>query len=86
MNGKEALAIILDDSQPTTQTIKPNILDAKSIYHKALQAGQDAMKNCTPTPMVVQQHTDMLDDNSPVEKQWYVRSSTATDRKGKGCE
>jgi hypothetical protein len=42
------------------------------IYEKALAAGAAALKACTPNPMVVQQHANMLDDNSPVVQEWYV--------------
>jgi len=44
----------------------------QELYDKALQAGREAAKACTPTPMVVQQHANMMDDNSPVVKQWHV--------------
>jgi len=44
----------------------------QTIWQEALAAGEQAMISCTSTPMVVQQHTNMLDDSSPVEKQWFV--------------
>lgn len=42
------------------------------IWENAVAAGQKALEECTPTPMVVQQHTNPLDDSSPVSKSWYV--------------
>ena len=39
---------------------------------KADEAGRKAAEECKPVPMVVSQHKNMLDDNSPVEKEWYV--------------
>lgn len=44
----------------------------EKIWDKAVKAGEQAMKATTPTPMVVEQHESPLDDNSPVEKSWYV--------------
>jgi len=46
--------------------------DFANIYKEAHEAGLAAVEVCTPTPMVVQQHANMLDDNSPVAKQWFV--------------
>lgn len=37
-----------------------------ALWNKAVEAGNAAAKACQPTPMVVQQHANMLDDNSPV--------------------
>lgn len=42
------------------------------VYSKANAVGLVALAACKPTPMVVQKHTNMLDDTSKVEKQWYV--------------
>ena len=44
----------------------------QKIWDEALNAGQDALTKCTPTPMVVEEHKHQLDDNSPVVKQWFV--------------
>jgi len=44
----------------------------QQLWDKAHQAGLEAANNHTPTPMVVQQHQNACDDNSPVTKQWYV--------------
>lgn len=44
----------------------------EKIWIEAVNAGQAAMEQTTPTPMVVQQHANPLDDNSPVEKSWHV--------------
>jgi hypothetical protein len=47
-------------------------VDYKAIYEQAIQAGNEAGNAVNPTPMVVQQHRDMLDDNSPVVKSYHV--------------
>jgi hypothetical protein len=39
---------------------------------EANKAGEEAVKAIKPTPVVVQQHVNMLDDSSPVVKQWVV--------------
>jgi len=46
--------------------------DQLKIFKEAQRAGEKAMKACVPTPMVVQQHENMLDDNSSVTKEWFV--------------
>lgn len=43
-----------------------------ALYAKAHAAGMKAGSDCTPTPMVVQQHASPLDDTSPVTQRWYV--------------
>lgn len=48
---------------------KQKFIDA---WEKAKKAGQVAIEACTPRPMAVQQHSNMLDDNSPVVKQYHV--------------
>jgi hypothetical protein len=44
----------------------------QKIFLEAHQAGMAAGNGHNPTPMVVQQHTNMLNDNSPVEQEWAV--------------
>ena len=44
----------------------------QEIFIKAGKAGQQALEECTPTPMVVQQHENPLNDDSPVVKSWRV--------------
>jgi hypothetical protein len=48
--------------------------DAKwaELHAKACEAGHAAAEACKPTPMVVQQHANMLDDSSPVTQSWVV--------------
>ena len=43
-----------------------------SIYWEAVKAGKEAAEKCMPNPMVVQEHENMLDDNSPVKKSYFV--------------
>lgn len=42
------------------------------IYKEAMKAGLEAGNAHNPTPMVVQQHANMFDDNSPVVQQWKI--------------
>ena len=44
----------------------------KEVFDEAHRLGQIAAADHTPTPMVVQEHTNQLDDNSPVKQQWIV--------------
>ncbi len=45
----------------------------EALYAKAHKAGVEAALECQPTPMIVQQHADVLDDSSPVVQQWVAR-------------
>jgi hypothetical protein len=42
------------------------------MYEKAHAAGIAAMNEKVPVPIIVQQHQNMADDSSPVQKSWYV--------------
>ena len=42
------------------------------LYEEAHSAGMSAGGSHVPQPMVVEQHENPIDDNSPVEKRWYV--------------
>lgn len=42
------------------------------LYTKALEAGRKAFEDARPTPMVVQQHSNMFDDSSEVTQQWVI--------------
>lgn len=44
----------------------------EEIYDEAHKAAYEAASNFRPTPMIVSMHENMLDDNSPIQKQWYV--------------
>ena len=48
------------------------IIGFEAIWDEAIKAGEDALAKCTPIPMVVQQHSNQMDDTSLVEKEWYV--------------
>jgi hypothetical protein len=65
----EAAAKLLSFRQ-YTKTNKSAEFEA--IYNEAHQAGMAAAQAKVPTPMVVQQHGDVGNDNSPVVKQWVV--------------
>jgi hypothetical protein len=47
-------------------------IEAVKIHREAVEAGMNALKNAEVIPMVVQEHVNMIDDNSPVAKQWVV--------------
>lgn len=42
------------------------------IFEQAHLAGMEAANNCRPTPMVVQEIKNQLDDNSKVTKEWVI--------------
>lgn len=42
------------------------------ILNEAHIAGMAAGEDKIPTPMVVAQHEDVLDDNSPIKQSWFV--------------
>jgi hypothetical protein len=44
----------------------------KDLFAEAQTAGQTAALAHYPTPMIVEEHTDMLDDDSPVRESWHV--------------
>lgn len=46
--------------------------DYAAIYAEAHRAGMAAGQACNPTPMIVQQHANMANDNSPVVKSYFV--------------
>jgi hypothetical protein len=46
-------------------------MDFESLYNKAHAAGMLAAGNHIPTPMIVQQHENMMNDNSPVVKNYF---------------
>lgn len=48
------------------------ILGHQHLLEKAIAAGIAAGTEKVPTPMIVEQHSNMWDDNSPVEKSYYV--------------
>ena len=43
-----------------------------SVWTDAMAEGLVAGVSAQPTPMIVEQHTDQMDDSSPVAKSWYV--------------
>ena len=47
-------------------------VDFQTIYNMADKAGKEAAEKCIPTPMVVTEHSNPLDDNSNVVKQHFV--------------
>lgn len=46
--------------------------DWQKLYDLAREEGFKAVEACQVVPMVVQEHTNPLDDNSPVKKSYFV--------------
>jgi hypothetical protein len=44
----------------------------KAAYDEAWEAGMQAGRDATPTPMVVRQHANQFDDGSAVVQSWHV--------------
>lgn len=51
---------------------KREVFDPVKIVQEAEAAGEEAGKKCIPQPMIVQRRSNPLDDNSEVEKEWFV--------------
>lgn len=47
-------------------------IDHPDLFLLADKAGKEAVAKLKVTPMVVQQHTNPMDDNSPVKQQWFI--------------
>jgi hypothetical protein len=47
-------------------------MDVEAILLNAIGVAIREAESITPTPMMVAQHTNPLDDHSPVDKAWYV--------------
>lgn len=47
-------------------------MNFQEIYNEAHQEGLNAANNIKPTPMLVTQHANPLDDNSPIVQAWNV--------------
>lgn len=52
--------------------MKPS--ECRALWNKALDAGCAAAEACKPVPMVVAEHVNPLNDNSPVKRAYYVPS------------
>lgn len=66
---------ILSGGIATLADVLPSIPATPSfeaIYNEAHKAGNDAAMTKVPTPMVVAEHANPLDDNSPVRQAWLV--------------
>jgi hypothetical protein len=46
----------------------------ETLWAEAVEAGAAAIAACTPAPMIVSEHENPLDDNSPVRQSWFVAS------------
>lgn len=66
--------ISFEEASRLIEEANRNKKDYVSILEMAEKAGMEAHEAKIPVPMIVQQHSNVLDDNSEVEKQWYVPS------------
>lgn len=64
--------LTLEQASELLSKINENKPDYKAIWDEACATALKAMRDCIPEPMIVQQHKHVLDDNSPVTKQWDV--------------
>ena len=51
---------------------RDKVANFQALFKTAQDAGLEAMLKTIPTPIVVEQHKNQLDDNSPVEQSWFV--------------
>lgn len=49
-------------------------MNFKEIYVDCVKAGEEEMYKCRTTPMIVETHRDMFDDNSPVIKREIIEA------------
>lgn len=68
----EASVIPAEETYPTTKLTGKRLW--KWVIALAEKRAQQAGHACVPTPMVVQEHFDLLDDNSPVIEEWNAPS------------
>lgn len=62
----------MPESWKNHKSKKTKINEAVALHKKAHEAGMKALEAKVPVPMVVAEHENMLDDNSPVAKSWFV--------------
>lgn len=61
-------------TKPTTRADDKHVKAAKyaRIYQLCVESADRAANACKPTPMIVAQHANVLDDRSPIKKTWIV--------------
>lgn len=52
------------------QTISQKYATEEALHDKAILAGIEAAAKCVPTPMIVQEHKNPLDNSSPVVREY----------------
>jgi hypothetical protein len=62
----------LDNVRKSGEEREANKKRFAELHAAAHKAGMEAAEAHKPAPMVVQQHTNMLDDSSPVVQSWVV--------------
>lgn len=72
----KSLGGIFKKEVSTEEKPKQSFKEFEQIIAEAREAGLDAVNEMIQkkqiVPMIVTQHSNMLDDNSPVKKEWYV--------------
>jgi hypothetical protein len=69
-NGEDISDILIGYGGVKTETATK--VDYKALYDKAHQIAHEAAINHNPTPMIVSEHSNPLDDSSDVKNQYYV--------------
>ena len=64
--------ISFEEASRLIEEANRNKKDYVSILEMAEKAGMEAHEAKIPVPMIVQQHSNVLDDNSPVLKEYHV--------------
>lgn len=72
-NGKvsEVISYLEKKGGVSKGEVKPQV-DWQEIYDKAHNAGMESARKCIPTPMIVEERSNPLDDNSAVKNSYYV--------------
>jgi hypothetical protein len=72
-NQEELVSIIEESGGKLKKKVDPKVNKSnmyRDLYDEADKAGREAVSNTTPTPMIVRQHSNPLDDSSEVVKEY----------------
>lgn len=71
-NGEDISQELIElGCKPSEKKVEVKV-DFESLYKKACEVAHEAVMKHIPTPMVVSEHENMFDDNSPVKNSYYV--------------
>lgn len=77
VNGGRYIEMIKQVRSRSNLGLKPAkaiVDDFIAVWQEAMRRGREAAEACNVTPMVVEQHANMLDDSSPVMERWVCDS------------